>query len=349
MDQSRLLIVDDSPQQIDLFRGILGADYRIKAATRDEPALRIARLMPQPDLILLDVTMPDMDGFEVCRRLKTDPLTAHIPIIFVTARADASDEAQGLELGAVDYISKPVNAAIVKARVKTHLALHNQEKHLHLLVNQRTEELRDTRLEIIRRLGRAAEYKDNETGMHVLRMSHFSRLLAEAAGLSKDQCGLILNASPMHDIGKIGIPDQILLKPGKLDAREWAIMKRHPLIGAQIIGDHQSPLLACCRTVALTHHEKWDGSGYPYGLAGEDIPIEGRIVAIADVFDALTSERPYKHAWTVDEGIAYLRSQAGQHFDPQLIPLFIDQISEIQAIRDHYSDPSPLAETAATK
>lgn len=340
MNNSTLLIVDDSPHQIELFRQLLGEEYRIKVATRGDLALRIAGKVPQPDLILLDVILPDMDGFEVCRQLKANPLTRHIPVLFVTSQSETEDEAQGLALGAVDYLTKPIKPAIVKARIRTHLALHNQEKHLNMLVREQTEELDNTRLEIIRRLGRAAEYKDNETGMHVMRMSHFSRVLAEAAGLSRSQCELILTAAPMHDVGKIGIPDQILTKPGRLNAQEWAVMRRHPVIGAQIIGNHPSPLLACCRTVALTHHEKWDGSGYPNQLKGEDIPIEGRIVAVADVFDALTSERPYKHAWPLEDALDLLKAEAGKHFDPELVPLFLQRLPEILDIQATYSDKS---------
>jgi putative two-component system response regulator len=254
--------------------------------------------------------MPGMTGLEVCRQLKQNPQTAALPVIFVTALSDSKDEAEGFAAGAVDYISKPVSPPIVLARVP----------HLSLV---RVEELVETRLQIIQRLGRAAEFKDNETGLHVIRMSHYSRLLALAAGYGERFADELLNAAPMHDIGKIGIPDAILLKPGKLDADEWNIMRSHAEIGARIIGEDKSSLLQMAATIALSHHERWDGTGYPQGLQGEAIPLAARIVAIADVFDALTSKRPYKHAWTVDEAFALIASEAGKHFDPALAACFL--------------------------
>lgn len=279
MEKATVLVVDDTPENIDILVGILGDEYKVKVAIDGPKALAIAG-KSAPDIILLDVMMPGMNGYEVCKRLKQEPLTAHIPVIFVTALTDVADETQGFELGAVDYITKPVSAPVVKARVKTHLSLYDQKRLLEQEVKARTRELEVTRLEIIRRLGRAAEYKDNETGMHVIRMSHYARLLAREAGMSEHFCELIYNASPMHDIGKIGTPDAILKKPAKLDDEEWREMQRHAEIGAEIIGEHPDPMLEMARRIALTHHEKWDGSGYPKGLSGEEIPIEGRIVAI---------------------------------------------------------------------
>jgi putative two-component system response regulator len=257
-------------------------------------------------------------------------------VIFVTALSEVADETQGFELGAVDYITKPVSAAVVKARVKTQLALYDQQRLLEQQVKARTQELEETRFEIIRRLGRAAEYKDNETGLHVVRMSHYARLLAIRLGLPSTFCDLLYNAAPMHDIGKIGTPDAVLKKPGKLDAKEWAIMQQHAAIGAEIIGDHSDPLLQLARSIALTHHEKWDGSGYPNGLAGEAIPIEGRIIAVADVFDALTSQRPYKQAWTIEATMTLFDNQAGKHFDPKLVQEFKQILPQVLAIRDTY-------------
>jgi putative two-component system response regulator len=206
-------------------------------------------------------------------------------------------------------------------------------------VRERTRELEETRMEIIRRLGRAAEYRDNETGLHIIRMSKFSQILGQATGMSDQDSGMLLNASPMHDIGKIGIPDSILLKPGKLDADEWEIMKTHSSIGAKILSGHPSELMQMAREIALTHHEKWDGSGYPGGLSGEEIPLSGRIVALADVFDALTSERPYKKAWAVDDAVSFIKENSGKHFDPTLVELFIDRLDEIIEVRDKYAEP----------
>ncbi|MGS0695050.1 HD domain-containing phosphohydrolase [Shewanella sp. 0m-4] len=337
MDKATILVVDDTPENIDILVGILGGDYKVKVAIDGPKALALAA-KTTPDLILLDVMMPGMNGYEVCKRLKQDPLTCHIPVIFVTALADVSDETQGFELGAVDYITKPVSAPVVKARVKTHLTLYDQKRLLEQEVKVRTKELEETRFEIIRRLGRAAEYKDNETGLHVIRMSHYARLLAIESDLPDKYCELIYNAAPMHDIGKIGTPDSILKKPGKLDEDEWVEMQRHAEIGAEIIGDHSDPLLEMARRIALTHHEKWDGSGYPNGLVGEEIPIEGRIVAIADVFDALTSIRPYKKAWSVEETVALIESEAGKQFDPELVEHFKQIIDEAIKIRDAHNE-----------
>ncbi|QYJ99708.1 two-component system response regulator [Shewanella alkalitolerans] len=337
MEKATVLVVDDTPENIDILVGILGDEYKVKVAIDGPKALAIAG-KSAPDIILLDVMMPGMNGYEVCKRLKQEPLTAHIPVIFVTALTDVADETQGFELGAVDYITKPVSAPVVKARVKTHLSLYDQKRLLEQEVKARTRELEVTRLEIIRRLGRAAEYKDNETGMHVIRMSHYARLLAREAGMSEHFCELIYNASPMHDIGKIGTPDAILKKPAKLDDEEWREMQRHAEIGAEIIGEHPDPMLEMARRIALTHHEKWDGSGYPKGLSGEEIPIEGRIVAIADVFDALTSIRPYKQAWSVEDTLALIDREAGKHFDPELVTHFKAIVDEAVKIRDSHQD-----------
>ncbi len=339
LSRQRILVVDDMPDNIEVLRGVLHKEYLLLAAINGPKALQIAQSVEKPDIILLDVMMPDMDGYEVCRRLKSDSRTAHIPVIFVTGMGEVESETLALELGAVDYITKPIIPALVKARIKTHLALYDQSRELERLVQERTEELKGSRLQIIQDLGRAAEYKDNETGMHVLRMSNYARLIAEAAGMGTHAVDLVFNAAPMHDVGKIGIPDSVMLKPGPLNDEEWAIMKTHPVIGAEIIGDPQgSELLEVAVSVAKTHHEKWNGQGYPNGLSGEDIPIEGRVVAIADVFDALTSERPYKKAWSVEESIELMKREAGMHFDPQLIPLFVDILPEILKVKAAYAD-----------
>lgn len=321
----RLLLVDDEPTNLQVLRHILQADYRLLFATDGERALQVAREQ-RPDLILLDVMMPHLDGYAVCRVLKADAATAAIPVIFITALTDSQDETAGLDAGAVDYITKPVSPPVVRARVRTHLSL------------VRMDELRETRLQIVQRLGRAAEYKDNETGMHVIRMSHFSQLLALAAGHSPAWAEDLLNAAPMHDVGKIGIPDAVLRKPGPLDAAEWDTMRRHPEIGAEIIGEHPSGLLQLAREIALAHHEKWDGSGYPRGLAGEAIPVSARIVAVADVFDALTTRRPYKEPWPVQDALDHITAQAGKHFDPALVALFAPLVPQLLEIRARWSD-----------
>jgi len=320
-----ILAVDDEASNLQLLRQILQDHYRLLFAKDGARALDLAR-QERPDLILLDVMMPGMSGYEVCAALKANPETAAIPVIFVTALTDTADELEGFEAGAVDYITKPVSPPIVRARVRTHLSL------------VRMEELRATRLEIVQRLGLAAEYKDNETGLHVIRMSHFSRILGIAAGLSEVEADDLLHAAPMHDVGKIGIPDRILQKPGPLEPEEWKVMQSHVTIGAEIIGEHEGGMLELARQIALTHHEKYDGSGYPRGLRGEEIPLAGRIVAIADVFDALTSKRPYKRAWTEEEALTFLREQKGRHFDPALVDLFLEQMDAVRLVQQRWAE-----------
>ncbi|MBF0183266.1 MAG: response regulator [Magnetococcales bacterium] len=338
-DRATILVVDDTTENIDVLSGILRAEYKVKAALNGERALRIAHSEPRPDMILLDVMMPGMDGYEVCRRLKADPFTAAIPVIFITAKIEVEDERLGLQLGAVDYITKPISPPIVELRVRTQLALYDQRRELERLVRLRTEELLATRLEIIRRLGRAAEFKDNETGLHVIRMSHYARLIAEQLAIGGEWTELMFNAAPMHDIGKIGIPDHILRKPAALDGEERKTIETHPEMGAEIIGNHQADLLILAKEIALTHHEKWDGSGYPHRLQGENIPLSGRIVAIADVFDALTAQRPYKKAWPVAEAMAILDRDAGSHFDPHLVALFHRVLPQAVEIMERHRDP----------
>jgi len=338
-DSPLILVVDDVPANIEVLRGILRSEYRVMAALNGERALEIATRTPQPDLILLDVMMPGMDGYEVCRRLKLNPASMNIPIIFVTARDEDIDQEMGFDAGAVDYIPKPVRNRIVLSRVRAHLAVAKRGRSLESMVRERTSQLESTRRKLIQDLGHAAEFKDNETGMHVIRMSYYAQLLAQTMGCDAYWTDLLFNASPMHDVGKIGIPDRILCKPGKLDADEWLIMQTHTTIGARIIGDADgSDLLEMAITVALTHHERWDGSGYPNRLAGAAIPLEGRIVAIADVFDALTSERPYKRAWLVDDAFAFIQKEAGQHFDPAIATHFLQIVPEILAIKARYAD-----------
>jgi len=323
--QQTLLVVDDEATNLSVMRQILKDNYRLVFAKNGDKALELAR-EEQPDLILLDVMMPGTSGYDVCAQLKQDKKTAEIPVIFVTALTETADEARGFAVGGVDYITKPVSAPIVRARVATHLSL------------VRADELKQSRLEIVQRLGLAAEYKDNETGLHVIRMSHYSALMARALGFDEEAIEELLHASPMHDVGKIGIPDNILQKPGKLTPEEWEIMQEHPVIGARIIGNHTKGLLRMAYDIALTHHEKWDGSGYPQGLVGEEIPLVGRIVAIADVFDALTTERPYKKAWPVNEAVAYIREQSGKHFDPALVEVFLSQLPEILKVKERWAE-----------
>lgn len=323
--RNKILIVDDEPTNLLILKEILKEEYELFFAEEGNQAIEVA-LNESPDLILLDVMMPDVSGHDVCKILKANPDTLHIPIIFISAMSEVNHETLGFSLGAVDYIAKPIRPAIVQARVRTHLSL------------VRMEELNKSRLQIIQSLGFAAEYKDNETGLHVIRMSHYSKILALAIGYSKEMAEEIFYAAPMHDIGKIGIPDSIMLKPEKLNEEEWEIIKKHPIIGAKIIGEHSDGLLKTARAISLSHHEKWDGSGYPYGLKKEEICLEGRIIAIADVFDALMTVRPYKKAWKIDETCQYLQEQSGKHFDPELASLFIDKLPEIAVIQEKWKE-----------
>ena len=322
-DRQKILVIDDTQENIDLLFAVLSKEYAVMAALNGKSGIEIASGNTPPDLVLLDIQMPGMDGYEVCKKLKANPVTRNIPVIFVTALGESENESEGFAVGAVDYIAKPISPSIVRARVKTHLALYDQNRTLEKKVKDRTRELNDTRLEIVRRLGIASEFKDNETGMHVLRMSKYSHLIALESGLPDDEADLIFHASPMHDVGKIGIPDRILLKPGKLDDDEWLTMKTHCKIGYDIIGSHDSDLLKTAAITALTHHEKWDGSGYPRGAKEDDIPLAGRIVAVADIFDALTSERPYKKAWPADTAFDHIKKESGKHFDPAIVDSFL--------------------------
>jgi putative two-component system response regulator len=335
--QAHVLIVDDAPQNISLLNAALMDEYTILVATSGAQAIEICRTM-QVDIILLDVMMPEMDGFETCRRLKDNPLTHNIPVIFVTARSEIGDESMGFACGAVDYITKPIRAAIVRARVKTHLALYNQNNALWSLVKERTAELNEIHLEVLRRLGSAGEYRDNETGLHVVRVCHYSRIIALAYGLPESDAEVLYNAAALHDTGKIGIPDSILLKPGRLDDDEMKIIRTHCEIGFKIIGSHPHHLLKSAASIALTHHERWDGTGYPHGLRKEAIPLFGRIVAVADVFDALTCKRPYKRAWAVEDAVAEIVRNRELHFDPRVIDVFLTKLPELTTIQQQFID-----------
>lgn len=336
-NQFSVLVVDDTPENIDVIKVVLSDDYTVKAAVNGMMALKIVESQTV-DIILLDIMMPEMDGFEVCRRLKENPKTRGIPVIFVTTRDAEMDEAAGFELGAVDYITKPISPTILKARISTHLALLNQNRFLEHKVKQRTRELNETRFEVIRRLGLAAEYRDNETGKHVIRVAKYCKALALAYGLDDDYSELVSQASPMHDVGKIGIPDAILLKPGRLTPEEFEVIKTHCKMGYDILDGSKYELLKVAQIISFCHHEKWDGSGYPNGHKGAEIPIEARIVAICDVFDALSCERPYKKPWPIETIISHFQEQSGKHFDPELVVLFNKILPDFLRISEEYKD-----------
>jgi len=345
--QARILMVDDEPVNLKLLEKMLSADGYVNIHTlTDSREVEAAYEREHYDLILLDINMPHLDGFDVMARLKGVESDGYLPVLVLTAQADRQTRLRALEAGARDFLSKPLDRAEVLNRIRNilevrllHKDARDQNRILEEKVQERTHELYETQLEVIRRLGRAAEYRDNETGLHIIRMSKFSQLIGEKAGMSEQDTEMLLNASPMHDIGKIGIPDSILLKPGKLDAEEWKTMQTHTSIGAEILSGHSSPLLIMAREIALTHHEKWDGTGYPEGRRGTDIPLVGRIVAVADVFDALTSERPYKKAWPVEDAVRYINEQAGRHFDPDLVKVFHEVLKEVLEIKERYAEP----------
>jgi len=354
-----ILVVDDTPQNLSLMSDLLENDYKVKVAAGGVRALKIARSEAPPDLILLDIMMPDMDGYEVCRQLKADPATSSIPVIFLTAKTETQDEQLGLGLGAVDYITKPISPPIVLARVQTHLTLKAsadflRDKNLFLEqeVARRTLEIRDIQDVTILTMASLAETRDNETGNHILRTKFYVQALAQklqhhprfSAYLSDTMIELLLKSAPLHDIGKVGIPDRILLKPGKLEADEFEIMKTHTTQGRDAIESAERrlgknvPFLHCAKEIAYSHQEKWDGSGYPQGLAEDAIPISARLMAVADVYDALISRRVYKPAFTHEKAVAIMAEGRGRHFDPDIVDAFVAIQEECRTIAARYAN-----------
>ncbi|GGB01877.1 HD domain-containing phosphohydrolase [Agarivorans gilvus] len=313
---SKVLLVDDEPNNLNVLKQILADKYQLLFANNGSRAIDAA-LKHSPDIILLDIMMPDMDGYKVCRTLKELPSTQKIPVIFVSAMSEVEDEAMGFDVGAVDYIQKPVSAPIVLRRVQTHLSLVH------------ARELEDNQKAAMFMLGEAGHYNDTDTGAHIWRMAAYARIIAEGAGWDEELAERLEMAAPMHDTGKIGISDTILKAPRQLSPQEWVIMKTHTEIGYKILSMSKNPLFSLAAEIARYHHEKWDGSGYPKGLKGEDIPQSARIVAIADVFDALTKKRPYKDAWPIERAIATIEAEAGSHFDPNLVEIFHNSLPQI--------------------
>ena len=321
MTHGPLLLVDDEVTNLANLRAILAGEYPLMLARSGAEAIGLA-VKHQPALILLDIQMPELDGYAVCRALKADPRTVGIPVIFVTALSEVGNEEAGFAAGGVDYLIKPVSAGIVRARVRTHLSLVN------------TKELEKRSRDAIFMLGKAGHYNDADTGAHIWRMAAYTRELAATIGWSPAECDLLELAAAMHDTGKIGIPDAILRKPGRLDPDEWTAMKTHCVIGFAILSSSEAPVFRLAAEIARYHHERWDGSGYLEGLAGEAIPESARIVAVADVFDALSMKRPYKEVWPLERVMATLRAGAGSHFDPSLIAAFegcLPRILELKA------------------
>ncbi|MFZ6848080.1 HD domain-containing phosphohydrolase [Undibacterium sp. RuRC25W] len=298
-----------------------------------------------PDLVIVDFMMPEMDGIEFIRRFRALPGREDIPVLMVTANDQTEIRYRALEAGANDFLNKPIDKIEFSARTRNMLSLRRSQRKLLDIAEWLTDEVRLATAEILAReretiirLSKAADSRDPETGAHILRMSHFCKLIAAHLGLSEENQQILLDAAPMHDVGKVGIPDHILLKPGRLDVAEFDIMKRHSFLGYEILNGSQSVILQTAAQIALSHHEKFDGSGYPHGLAGDAIPLFARICAVADVFDALTSERPYKKAWTDSQAIAYLQEGRGQHFDPACVDAFLENWDEVMQIRHRFKD-----------
>jgi putative two-component system response regulator len=357
--KATLLVVDDTPENLAVLGELLQPEYRVRVANSGRAALRIAVSAPKPDLILLDVMMPEMDGYAVLASLREDPRTSDIPVIFVTALDTTVDEHYGLELGAVDYISKPLRPLIVLARVRTQLELkrardwlRDQNSFLEAEIARRMAENQLVQDITIHALARLAETRDPETGNHLRRTQEYMRILAiglrdhpgYAAFMSDRNIQLLAKSAPLHDIGKVGIPDHILLKPGKLDADEWAIMKTHARIGMEAIehaeSDAEQPVefLALAKEIAHYHHERWDGSGYPEGLAGNAIPIPARLMALADVFDALITRRVYKAPLPPDQAREIIAAESGRHFDPNVVEAFLASFDRFLAVAERYGD-----------
>ncbi|MBF0229408.1 MAG: response regulator [Desulfamplus sp.] len=357
--KQRVMVVDDTPYNIDLMRAILADTYEIIVATNGLEAIGLAHSENLPDIILLDIMMPEMDGYEVCTLLKSSKRTKHIPVIFITAKDYDEDQAKGFSIGAVDYITKPISLPIVKARVATHLALSNQNRLLEEKVYQRTKELNATQDITIRSLAILAEYRDNETGGHIVRTQHYVRILAEklkkhsrfsyAIG-SDESIELLFKSVPLHDIGKVAIKDDILLKSGRLTDEEFAEIKRHAIYGAQALEKAQSSIseglsssfLTTAKEVALTHHEKYDGQGYPYGLIGDEIPISGRLMAIADIYDALVTKRVYKPPFSHKKAYSIITEGDGRvepcHFDPDVLVAFKESAESFRELAIKFAD-----------
>lgn len=346
LTKAKILIIDDERANVQILERLLkGSGFQsIMSITDGHEAVSIYHEY-RPDLILLDLKMPNCDGFEVMANLKKSVSNDYLPILILTAQRDQPTRLRALESGAKDFLNKPFDLSEGLTRICNMLEvrlLHNQvrdqNKSLEEKVHLRTLELEETRMDIIHRLGRASEYRDNDTGMHVVRMSQICGQMARYLDMTERECQLLLLASPMHDVGKIGIPDYILLKPGKLNDVEWTVMKTHTTIGAEILAGGNSELLQSAQTIALTHHEKWDGSGYPNGVKGEGIPLIGRIVGLCDVFDALTSNRPYKRSWSVEEAMSEIDSKSGIHFDPYLVNIFKRNLPELVSISHSFAD-----------
>ncbi len=341
-DKKRVLVIDDTLANIKVLNELLRDQYHVSVATNGPDGLDLANSENRPGLILLDIMMPDMDGYEVIKKLKSNPKTKNIPVLFITAKSEVKDETFGLSLGAVDYLRKPISPPIVMARVKSHMNLHLYQEHLEELVKDRTEQLRNGYIDTVHRLALATEYKDEETGAHIRRISYYTEEIANKLGMDKNFSETIFHASPMHDIGKVAIPNSILLKQGPLDDEEWETLKSHAEIGAKILEGSDSPLLEMAVDIAWYHHERWDGSGYPKGLKGDAIPLTARIMNISDQYDALRSKRPYKPTYDHKKTVSIITKGDGrtkpEHFDPEILRAFEQSLPVLNEIFETHKD-----------
>jgi two-component system response regulator RpfG len=346
---ARVVIVDDRGTARSLLEGLARTlEPGVIVESHADPVEALAQMQfSTPDLIITDYRMPGMDGIEFTRRIRSERRLADVPIIIVTVVEDRQIRYQALENGATDFLTRPIDPQECRARCLNLLALRRSQKMVseraHWLeeqVMQATREVRTRERETLLKLAKAGEYRDQETGNHIIRMSRYARLIAEELKLTAMECDEIEAAAPMHDIGKIGIPDVILLKPGRHTPEEQEVMRRHPVIGHEILAGSPSRYLQMGAVIALGHHEKFDGGGYPQGLAGDDIPLPARIVAVADVFDALTSDRPYKRAWSFEDALKFIRSESGRHFDPDCVHAFERRIDAVAAIMRELGDPA---------
>jgi putative two-component system response regulator len=338
-ENKKILIVDDVSINRKILNAKLSKNYKIIQAENGHEAINIAFSENKPDLILLDVLMPGMSGYEVCKILKNNKETKDIPIIFLTTLDEKDEETMGLSLGAVDYIKKPIVNEILQARVRNHLELKEYRNNLEQIIERKTTELKEAQLGIVFRLATFTEYRDEDTGEHVKRISYYCEQVAKMfTEISAERAEMIKYASTLHDVGKVAIPDSILNKPGRLNKDEIDIIKTHTTIGWKMLHDDPSEILQLGASIALNHHERWDGNGYPNGLSKENIPLEGRIVAVCDVFDALTTARPYKNAWSVEKAIEEIIHQKEKIFDPKVVDVFVRILDDIVKIKNKFSD-----------
>lgn len=342
MAHSRILIVDDQKLHGLYLKKIL-AEEGFKNVEYTNDSLKVLGLVRdfQPEIIVLDIFMPHLDGFQVMEQLAEFRKEHYLPILALSSEKSSDVRLRALQSGATDFLNKPYENMEIIFRIHNmiemrclHMEVKNQNKILESRVQERTKELRETQLDIIRRLAQAAEFRDSDTGLHIIRMSQYCQKFGVAMGMSLPECDLLLHASPLHDIGKLGIPDAILLKPGRLTQEEYEIMKTHTVIGAKLLAGSSSPVMKMAQIICITHHEKWDGTGYPKQLRGEEIPTVGQICSICDVFDALTSDRPYKQAWPVDAAVEEIRHMKETHFSPIIVDRFLEILPLIEDIRN---------------